>query len=207
MRGVVDDDHLVLVAQRLKAAPQVVAGVVADDDDAEAQGGPVNPIACVKIRDSMLVSQDGYEKLKSELEHLKAVERQKVADNIREAKSHGDLKENAMYHEAKLNQKRLETRIADLEHALQVAQVVDHRDQPEDVAHIGSVVQVKDLEWGDELVLTLVGGFEADPANDLISVTSPLGEALLGKTVGDEVSVVAPAGTQRYEILSVKAGS
>ena len=66
----------------------------------------------------MLLSPEGYEKLKTELEHLKAVERQKVADNIREAKSHGDLKENAMYHEAKLNQKRLETRISELEHAV-----------------------------------------------------------------------------------------
>ena len=69
----------------------------------------------------MLVSKEGYEKLKTELDHLKAVERQKVADNIREAKSHGDLKENAMYHEAKLNQRRLDNRIADLEHAVQVA--------------------------------------------------------------------------------------
>jgi len=151
----------------------------------------------------MLVSPEGYEKIKKELEHLKAVERQKVADNIREAKSHGDLKENAMYHEAKLNQKRLETRIADLEHAVQVAQVVDHSDQPQDVAHIGSKVTVKDLEWGDELVLTLVGGFEADPANDLISITSPLGEALLGRTIGDEITVVAPAGTQKYQVLAI----
>ena len=151
----------------------------------------------------MLVSKEGYEKLKTELDHLKAVERQKVADNIREAKSHGDLKENAMYHEAKLNQRRLDNRIADLEHAVQVAQVVDHSDHPEDVAHIGSVVTVKDLEWGDELVLTLVGGFEADPANDLISITSPLGEALLGRTIGDEVTVVAPAGPQKYQVVSV----
>lgn len=151
----------------------------------------------------MLVSPDGYEKLKKELEHLKAVERQKVADNIREAKSHGDLKENAMYHEAKLNQKRLEGRIADLEHALQVAQVVESDAHPADVAHLGSKVVVKDMEWGDEITFALVGGFEADPANDLISVTSPLGEALLGKREGDEVEVLAPAGTQKYKILSI----
>lgn len=150
-----------------------------------------------------MVSPEGYEKLKKELEHLKAVERQKVADNIREAKSHGDLKENAMYHEAKLNQKRLEGRIADLEHALQVAQVVEAGTHPTDVAHLGSKVVVKDLEWGDEITFSLVGGFEADPANDLISVTSPLGEALLGKKVGDDIEVEAPAGKQRYQVLSV----
>src|SRR5262245_40845730 len=112
----------------------------------------------------MLLSAEGFEKLKKELEHLKAVERQKVDDNIREAKSHGDLKENAMYHEAKLNQKRLETRIADLEHAIQTAQVVDHSDHPEDVAHMGSLVTLLDMEWDDEMVVTLVGAFEADPA-------------------------------------------
>lgn len=151
----------------------------------------------------MLVSPEGYEKLKKELEHLKAVERQKVADNIREAKSHGDLKENAMYHEAKLNQKRLEGRIAELEHAFQVAQIVEVGSQPEGTAHLGSKVVVKDLEWGDELTLSLVGGFEADPVNDLISITSPLGEALLGKSAGDEIEVDAPAGKQRYKVLSV----
>lgn len=152
----------------------------------------------------MLVSPEGYEKLKKELEHLKAVERQKVADNIREAKSHGDLRENAMYHEAKLNQKRLENRIADLERALQMAQVVDESSHQPDTAHIGSKVVVKDLQWGDELEFTLVGGFEADPANNLISVTSPLGEALLGKGIGNQVEVVAPAGTQKYEILRIE---
>lgn len=151
----------------------------------------------------MLVSPEGYEKLKAELDHLKAVERQKVADNIREAKSHGDLKENAMYHEAKLNQKRLETRIADLERALQVAQIVSGDEHPSDIAHLGSTVVVKDLEWGDEITFHLVGAFEADPINDRISITSPLGEALLGKGGGDEVEVAAPAGTQRYQVLSV----
>lgn len=152
---------------------------------------------------TMLVSPEGYEKLKKELENLKSVERQKVADNIREAKSHGDLRENAMYHEAKLNQKRLENRIAELEHALQVAQIVDEAHRREGAAHIGSQVKVKDIQWGDTIVFTLVGGFEADPANDLISVTSPLGEALLNRVVGDKVEVQAPAGIQQYEILDI----
>ncbi|MBS1721745.1 MAG: transcription elongation factor GreA [Armatimonadetes bacterium] len=153
----------------------------------------------------MLLSQEGYDKLKAELEHLKRVERQRVADNIREAKSHGDLRENAMYHEAKLNQKRLETRIADLERAIQTAQVVDHSEHPEDQAHLGSIVKLKDLEWGDELTVKLVGAFEADPANDLISITSPLGEALLGKSQNDEFEVNAPGGIQRYQVLSIGA--
>lgn len=154
----------------------------------------------------VLLSPDGYERLKNELEQLKTVERARVADNIREAKSHGDLRENAMYHEAKLNQKRLEGRIADLEKVLQVARIVERPDDSPDTAHMGSRVRVKDLEWGDELVFTLVGAFEADPVNDLISVASPLGEALLGRQEGDTVEVETPGGTTKYQVVSVEPG-
>jgi transcription elongation factor GreA len=154
----------------------------------------------------VMLSPEGYDRLKKELDHLKSVERQRVAENIREAKSHGDLRENAMYHEAKLNQKRLEGRIADLEKVLQTAKIVEKGSMGGDVAHLGSKVTVKDLEWGDELSFTLVGAFEADPANDLISITSPLGEALIGKSADDEVEVDAPAGKQKYRILRVEPG-
>lgn len=152
--------------------------------------------------DSVL-SPEGYERLKAELEHLKGPERQRIAENIREAKSHGDLRENAMYHEAKLNQKRLESRIADLERLLQTARVVSAPAQ-EGGAHLGAVVRVKDLEWGDELTVELVGAFEADPANDKISVASPLGSALMGASAGLEVTVTTPAGEQRYLVVEVR---
>lgn len=152
----------------------------------------------------MLLSREGYDKLKTELEQLKSVERQRIADNIREAKSHGDLRENAMYHEARLNQRRLESRISELERVILTAQIVEREDREEGTAHLGTKVTVKDLEWGDELALTLVGAFEADPTNDMISITSPLGEALVGKSVGAEVEVVAPGGTQKYEILAIE---
>lgn len=151
----------------------------------------------------ILLSQEGYDKLKAELETLKGSERQKIADNIREAKSHGDLKENAMYHEAKLNQTRLESRIAELERMVQYAKVVDRSDIGKDTAHLGSQVTLKDLQWDEEFTITLVGDFEADPANDLISITSPLGEQVVSKKSGDEIEVEAPAGTQRYKIVSV----
>jgi transcription elongation factor GreA len=154
----------------------------------------------------VMLSPEGYDRLKKELDHLKTVERQRVADNIREAKSHGDLRENAMYHEAKLNQKRLEGRIADLEKLLQTAKIVERGAFGGDVAHMGSKVTVLDLEWGDELSFTLVGAFEADPANDLISVTSPLGEAVIGKSADEEVEVEAPAGKQKYRIVKVEPG-
>ena len=151
-----------------------------------------------------LMTKEGFEKLKAELEHLKSVERQRVADNIREAKSHGDLRENAMYHEARLNQKRLEGRIADLERLMNSAKIVE---RPPDVgvsAHLGSLVTVKDLKWNDEIKMRLVGDFEADPAQDLISITSPLGAALVGKVVGDEFEYEAPAGVQKYMVLKIE---
>ncbi|MBV6457385.1 MAG: Transcription elongation factor GreA [Fimbriimonadaceae bacterium] len=155
------------------------------------------------MADEILLTPAGFEKLKKELDELKGPIRHQVAEAIREAKSHGDLRENAAYHEAKLNQSRLEGRIADLEKVILVAKIVERPDHAGETAHLGSKVKLKDLEWKDELEITLVGSFEADPTLDLISITSPLGGALLGKVVGDVIEVAAPAGTQRYEVLSV----
>lgn len=151
----------------------------------------------------ILLSRKGFEKLQKELEELKGPVRTRTAENLREAKSHGDLRENAAYHEAKLNQARLEGRIADLEKVLQIAKVVDRPDHAGESAHLGSRVHLKDLGWGDELTVTLVGSFEADPTHDLISITSPLGSALIGREAGDEIEVDAPAGKQRYQVVSV----
>ena len=149
------------------------------------------------------VTREGFEKLKKELEDLKGPTRMRIADSIREAKSHGDLRENAAYHESKLNQSRLESRIAELEKALQLAKIVERPDASGDVAHLGSKVRLLDLEFDDEFVVTLVGSFEADATKDLISISSPLGEALLGKLVGDEIEVEAPAGVSRYRLKGV----
>lgn len=151
----------------------------------------------------VLLTEEGLERLKVELDRLKTEERMRIADAIREAKSHGDLRENAMYHEAKLNQKRLEGRIADLEKVVQIAKVVDRSKVAGDAAFLNSKVKVKDLEYGDELEFELVGSFEADPMYDMISITSPLGAALMGKQIGEEVEVEAPAGVQRYKILDI----
>lgn len=150
------------------------------------------------------MTQSGIDKLKLELEDLKGPTRKAIAEAIREAKSHGDLKENAAYHEAKLNQTRLEGRIADLEKVLQVAKVVERPASDTNMAHLGSKVVVRDTKWGDEFEVTLVGSYEADPAHDLISITSPMGSALLGKVEGDEIEVEAPAGKQNYRLLSIR---
>lgn len=151
----------------------------------------------------ILLTQEGYDKLQRELAELKGPVRQRIADNIREAKSHGDLKENAAYHEAKLNQSRMEGRLKDLENILERAQIVVRPDGAGETANLGSKVSVTDLTWGDDLVLTLVGSFEADAAHDMISITSPLGEALIGKLVGDEFEIAAPAGVQKYRITRI----
>ena len=148
-------------------------------------------------------TREGYEKLKAELEELKGPTRFAVAEAIREAKSHGDLKENAAYHEAKLNQTRLESRISDLERAFQKAKVVERPAGDTTSAHLGSKVKLRDLEFGDDFEISLVGSFEADPSQDLISIGSPLGESLLGRIVGEEVIVEAPDGVQRYRVLAI----
>jgi transcription elongation factor GreA len=151
----------------------------------------------------ILLSKEGYEKLKAELEELRGPVRQRIADAIREAKSHGDLKENAAYHEAKLNQQRNESRIGELERALQVAKIIERPHGAREEAHLGSRVKLRDKTYRDELVILLVGSFEADPLEDKISITSPLGVALMGKTVGDHIEVEAPAGLLCYEILEI----
>lgn len=150
-----------------------------------------------------VLTRQAYEKLQKELENLKGPVRLQVAEAIREAKAHGDLRENAAYHEAKLNQARLDSRIADMEKMLQLAKIVEGPAN-KDVADMGAKVKMKDLEWGDELAIELVSSFEADPTQDLISISSPMGSALVGKSVGDEIEVVAPAGVQKFKILSIE---
>ncbi|MCG9895649.1 MAG: transcription elongation factor GreA [Fimbriimonadaceae bacterium] len=152
----------------------------------------------------VLLSQSGYDKLVKELEFLKGPERQRIAENIREAKSHGDLRENAMYHEAKLNQTRLESRIAELERTLQRARIVEVDEAKAGTVQMGSTVKVKDLDLMDVFSFTLVGEYEADPDQDMISIQSPLGAAMVGHEAGDEVEVDAPAGLLQYRILDVR---
>ncbi len=154
------------------------------------------------MSNEVLLSPEGYEKLATELNALKTTERQRIANVIREARSHGDLKENAMYHEAKLNQQRLEGRIAEIESVLQVAKIMHPSE--DGAVGLGSKVTLRDMTWNDEMTLTLVGSFEADPTEDMISVTSPLGSALLGKEAGDEFDFEAPAGVQKYKVLSIE---
>jgi transcription elongation factor GreA len=148
-------------------------------------------------------TKEGLDRLTAELEDLKGRVRLQIAEAIREAKSHGDLRENAAYHEAKLNQTRLESRIADLERAKQMAKVIERPAGAGESAHLGSKVTLLDTEFDDEITVTLVGSFEADPSKDLISIGSPLGEALLGRGTGETILVEAPGGATEYRVLNV----
>lgn len=150
----------------------------------------------------IILTREGYEKLKEELEFLKGPERTRIAEAIREAKSHGDLRENAAYHEAKMNQGRLEGRIHDIQKALEIAKVVDVADDAAEHIQLGSSVVLKSLDNGAESTVELVGAFEADPSQGKVSIASPLGSALLERKVGDEIEVQAPKGLKRYAILS-----
>jgi transcription elongation factor GreA len=153
--------------------------------------------------EEVALTPEGYQELTDEYNRLRTVERPEVADRIRDAITYGELTENSEYEDAKNAQAFLEGRIEDLRHILQVARVMDDAEIPTDSIGLGSLVTVQE-ETGDEWEFRMVSPIEADPNRDKISDESPLGESIFGKKVGDEVVVRAPAGTQRYKILSIR---
>ena len=147
----------------------------------------------------------GIEKLKSELEDLKNVQRPKIVAAIAEARSHGDLKENAEYHAAKDQQGLLESRVIFINDLLARANVIDVTKIENDGKVIfGSTIKVLDLEANKEISYRLVGQDEADISKNLIFYKSPIGKALIGKNIGDLVSVNTPSGERNFEIKDVK---
>jgi len=151
------------------------------------------------------LSPERFEALKEELNYLKTVREREVADQIKEARSFGDLSENSEYDEAKNEQGKLYSRIAEVENILQNCVVIEdvHEDDGKTV-RLGSRIRVKDVEFGDEDEYEVVGSQEADPMNGRISEDSPFGKALLGHAVGDRVEVEAPAGVCVYQILDIQ---
>ncbi|NDY42059.1 transcription elongation factor GreA [Dissulfurirhabdus thermomarina] len=149
------------------------------------------------------ITREGYEKLKAELEHLEKVERYKVIKAIEEARAHGDLSENAEYHAAKERQGHIEARIQYLKGKLAAAEIIDCSTQSCDRVVFGVKVRLENLDSGEELVYQLVGPDESDVQAGRMSVTSPVGRALIGKEEGDEVEVRTPAGIRNYAILEI----
>ncbi len=149
-------------------------------------------------------TREGLEKLKKELEHLEKVERPKNIKAIEEARAHGDLSENAEYHAAKERQSFIVGRINELKDIISRSEVIDIQEGPSDRIVFGKTVVLYNLKTDKEEVYQLVGPYESDPENGKISVTSPLGQALIGREKGDEIKVKTPGGIQEYEIVDIK---
>ena len=147
----------------------------------------------------------GAEALKDELKHRKTQERSRITNDIAEARAHGDLKENAEYHAAREQQSFNEGRIADIEAKLSNSEIIDvTKVSANGRVVFGSTVQLANAENGEEVSYRIVGEDEADIKLGLVSVTSPIARALIGKNAGDFVVVVAPKGETEYEILAVE---
>ena len=150
----------------------------------------------------VILTPEGLEKLKDELELLSTAKRREVAQRIKEAREFGDITENSEYDDAKNEQAMLEARIAALEDKLRSATVIDSANITNDVVGVGSVVHVKD-EKGKSVKYTIVGSAEASPTEMKLSNESPVGKALLGRKRGEEVVIVTPRGKRKLKITKI----
>ncbi|HEX8512416.1 MAG TPA: transcription elongation factor GreA [Allosphingosinicella sp.] len=153
--------------------------------------------------DKMPMLAEGYEKLQTEVRHLKTVERPSVIEAIEVARGHGDLSENAEYHAAKERQGQVEAQIADIEDRLSRAMVIDPKTLSGDKVVFGATVHLID-EDDKPVTYQIVGQTEADARIGRISYNSPLGRALIGRTIGEEVEVTTPSGDRYYSIEKVE---
>lgn len=155
------------------------------------------------MAENVILTESSFRKLQTELDHLKTVKRAEIAESLRKARAYGDLSENFEYHAVRRDQGILNGRIAEMERTLEIARVVPDESHAGDTVGLGSILLVRDLDEDEEWELTLVDAVQADPVNDRISVQSPVGQALLGRQAGDEVTVQTPGGQVRYEVLRI----
>jgi len=153
--------------------------------------------------DAVILTAEGLNKIERELDELRTIHRKRVADRIRDSKQFGELAENSEYEDAKTEQAFVEGRIEELKRILTQARVVEQDEIPTDRVGIGSIVKVLDLAFNDEWEFSIVGSIEAN-GEDKISNESPVGEALLGRRVGDTVEARTPGGSSRYQIVSIR---
>jgi transcription elongation factor GreA len=154
--------------------------------------------------DKIPMTEAGHAAMMEEIKHLKSVERPRIIRAIEEARSHGDLSENAEYHAAKEQQGWTEARVAELEDKISRAEVIDISKLSGDTVKFGAKVTLVDEDTEDEAAYQIVGEFEADVKKGLISVSSPIARAIIGKRKGDSVEVNTPGGGKSYEILKVR---
>jgi transcription elongation factor GreA len=153
----------------------------------------------------MPMSRMGFDRLRKELENLERKERLDVIKAIEVAREHGDLSENAEYHAAKERQGFVEGRILELKDKLSRAEIIDCTDVDCNRAVFGTVVTMLDLDEDAEVTYQLLGPDESDVEKGIISIVSPLGKAIIGKEVGDEVKVVTPGGIREFELMNIEA--
>ncbi|MBW6464043.1 MAG: transcription elongation factor GreA [Bacillota bacterium] len=151
----------------------------------------------------LLLTKDGLEKLENELNHLRTVKRKEVAARIKEAISYGDITDNSEYEDAKNEQAFIEGRIITLEKMLRRARLLEKDENSDCQVSLGSTVVLKDLDLKKDYEYTIVSTAEADPTDKKISNESPVGKAILGLVVGDQVEVKVPAGTFNYRIEEI----
>jgi len=154
--------------------------------------------------DRIPMTPSGYSKLEAELKQLKTVDRRRISEEIEVARAHGDISENAEFHAAKERQSHIEGRIRIVEDKLARAQVIETGANPPDSVRFGVTVVLSDDDSGEEVQYTITGEDESDVSVGLISVTSPVARALLGKGVGDNVTVRVPKGNRSFEILEIR---
>ena len=150
------------------------------------------------------MTQGGYDSIIEELKRLKTEERPAVIRAIEEARGHGDLSENAEYHAAKERQGFIEGRVAELEDKARRAEIIDPKELSGRQVKFGAKVKLADEDTNEEITYQIVGADESDIKSGLLSVSSPLAKALIGKSRGDSVEVITPGGARAYEILSVR---
>ena len=155
------------------------------------------------MSEEVLLTQDGYNKVVEEHEYLVSVRRAEVSEHLKEAKSYGDLSENAEYDAAKNEQAELEDRILKLEAMIRNAKIVTEEELTGDHVNLGLGVRVKDVKTGEEETYTIVGIINADPFNNKISNESPVGKALLGHKVGDVVEVETEMGMLNLQVMEI----
>ena len=149
------------------------------------------------------MTREGYETLKKELEYFQKVERPRIIEAIEEARSHGDITENAEFEAAKDRQAFIEGRLNELGHKLTYADIIDPESLPSDRAVFASKVALENIDTGESVVYQLVGPDESDIKKGRISVSSPLGKAIIGKRPGDEITLNAPGGKRHYELVEL----
>ena len=149
------------------------------------------------------ITREGLERLREELRHILTVERPRNIKAIEEARSHGDLSENAEYHAAKERQSLLGAKISELEMAINTSEVIEIDDLRGEKIVFGTKVELESLVNGHKVTYQLMGPYESDPESGKISVISPLGKALIGKEEGDIVKIKTPGGTQEFEVLEI----